>query len=142
MKKTILNLVIISFSFLLFSCGSNTPASSAESFFKYMYSGDFESAKKYATTNTKSMLTMMESFGGKDQLEDQMKGIDFNYKVIKTKIDGDKAICTMEVSKDGKTETMPVNLVNKNGKWLVDFNKEDTNKENGMDKEGMKPSEK
>lgn len=133
MKKSILKTVLLSCFLVLTACGGGEPEGATINFLESMYSGDFETAKKHATTDTKSMLTMMESFGAKDQFADKMGDADIDFKVVDTKIDGDKAVCTVKMSssKEDKDQDMPINLVNKDGKWLVDMNKE------SMDKEGM-----
>jgi len=130
MKKNILNLfVLISFTAFV-SCSSSSPGDVAESFFKKMYAGDFEAAKELATSDTKSMLTMMESFGAKDKMKDELKG-GINIEVTDTEIDGDNATCKLMISDDSgdKKEETTVKLVKEDGKWLVNMGKEDAKKE-------------
>jgi len=137
MKNLIFKSVLLSCFFLLTACNSGGPEGATINFLDNMYSGDFEAAKEYATTDTKSMLTMMESMGVKDQFADKMKETNIDFKVVETKIDGDKAVCTVKMSSDEDEEDkdMPITLVKKDGKWLVDMDKEGMNKE-GMNKEG------
>ena len=138
MKKSILKIALIFCLAIMSACGSGGPEGAAINFLESMYSGDFETARKYATTDTKSMLTMMESFGAKDQLADKMKDVDIDFKVIETKIDGDKAVCTIQMSSSAEGEEDKderINLIKKDGKWLVNMDKEGLNKE-GMNKLG------
>ena len=135
MKKSILKTVVVACFFMLTACGGGGPESATISFLEAVYSGDFETAKKHATTDTKSMLSMLESFGAKDQFADKMKEADITFKVVDSKIDGDKAVCTVKMSssQDEKDQDMPMNLVKVDGKWLVSMDKESMNKE-GLDK--------
>jgi hypothetical protein len=144
MKNAILKSIVLISCIILASCSSNSPESSALNFMKSFSNGDFETAKEYATTDTKSMLSMLESFGGKDQLEDMSLGKNSKFKITNTEINGDSAICTIQVKDaDGEVEDLPINLVKKDGEWLVDMNKEDMGKEEGMedlDKEEGNPA--
>lgn len=136
MKTQIFKTFLISCFFMLTACGGGGPEGATINFLEAMYSGDFEEAKKYATTDTKSMLTMLESFGAKDQFADKMGEADIDFKVVETKIDGDKAVCTVKMtsSQEEGDQDMPMNLVKEDGKWLVSMDKESMNKE-GMGKQ-------
>ncbi len=141
--KYVLNLCLAAILFFsLASCSNNKPETAAIRFMEAMFDGDFEKAKEYASTDTKSMLSMMESFGVKDQFEDMSD--DLSFKVIKTEIKDDRAICTLEMNEDGEKEEMPINLIKKEGEWLVDMDKEDMDKEDmnmdGLEKEDGNPS--
>ena len=136
MKTQIFKTFLISCFFMLTACGGGGPEGATINFLEAMYSGDFEEAKKYATTDTKSMLTMLESFGAKDQFADKMGEADIDFEVVETKIDGDKAVCTVKMtsSQEDSDQDMPMNLVKEDGKWLVSMDKESMNKE-GMGKQ-------
>lgn len=136
MKTQIFKTFLVSCFFMLTACGGGGPEGATINFLEAMYSGDFEEAKKYATTDTKSMLTMLESFGAKDQFADKMGEADIDFKVVETKIDGDKAVCTVKMtsSQEEGDQDMPMNLVKEDGKWLVSMDKESMNKE-GMGKQ-------
>ena len=131
MKTQIFKTFLVSCFFMLTACGGGGPEGATINFLEAMYSGDFEEAKKYATTDTKSMLTMLESFGAKDQFADKMGEADIDFKVVETKIDGDKAVCTVKMtsSQEDSDQDMPMNLVKEDGKWLVSMDKESMNKE-------------
>lgn len=130
MKNFLQPLALILF-LTISSCSGNSPENVAKSFFDNMYSGNFEAAKEYGTTDTKSMLSMMESFGAKDQFKDKMKDADVKVEVLETNVDGDAATCKLKISdsKSDKTEEVDVKLKKVDGKWLVDMKKEDTKKE-------------
>jgi len=131
MKTQILKTILVSCFFMLTACGGGGPESVTIKFLESMYSGDFKTAKEYATADTKSMLSMLESFGAKDQISEKMGEADIDFEVVETKIDGDKAVCTVKMSSDKKEgdQNMPVNLEKVDGKWLVSMDKESMNKE-------------
>ncbi|MCK0130775.1 DUF4878 domain-containing protein [Flavobacteriaceae bacterium F08102] len=133
-KKQLGRLVLVAFLLLTFSCSKNTPAAAAEAFLSHLYAGEFNEAKEFSTTDTKSVLSMMESFGAKDQMEDML--VDATFNVIETTMDGgDKATVKVQVNdNDGNEEIQSLSLVKKDGKWLVNMGKEDS------PKEGLKPS--
>ena len=125
---------------LLVSCSSSGPEQVTRNFIDSMNDGDFEEAKKYATTDTKSMLSMMESFGVKDQLADMTDSEKENLDIISTTVNGNTAICKITTGEDGEDE-MDIHLVKQDGEWLVDMDKESMNKEgmDDMDKETGNP---
>ncbi|WP_289045051.1 DUF4878 domain-containing protein [uncultured Olleya sp.] len=144
MKKPIFKTLLLACFLVLTACGGGGPEGATINFLEAIYSGDFETAKEYATTDTKSMLTMLESFGAKDQFADKMKETDIDFEVVDTKIDGDKAVCTVKMSssKEEKDQDMPINLEKQDGKWLVNMDKESMNKEGmgNQNKETGNPS--
>jgi len=134
-KRNLVQLGLMAVLFLSFSCSNNSPAAATEAFLNHLYAGEFDQAKEYATTDTKSVLSMMESIGAKDQMEDMLDDATFN--VIETTMDGDdKATVTVKVKgkKENQEETQTFNVIKKDGKWLVNMGKEDSSKE------GLKPS--
>ena len=95
--------------------------------------GDFEKAKEYATVDTRSMISMLESFGVKDQMEEMGLGTKSKFSVKNSEVSDNKATVTLEITDaDSEKEEMPIALVKKDGEWLVDMDKEDLGKENGM----------
>ncbi|QXP61608.1 DUF4878 domain-containing protein [Olleya sp. HaHaR_3_96] len=131
MKTQILKTILVSCFFMLTACGGGGPEGATIKFLESMYSGDFATAKEYATTDTKSMLSMLESFGAKDQFAEKMGEADMDFEVVETKIDGDKAVCTVKMTsgKEEGDQNMPINLEKVDGKWLVSMDKESMNKE-------------
>lgn len=55
----------------------------------------------------------------KDAMKKELEGAKF--KVVDTKIDGDKATVKIEGKKDNKTETADLKLVKEDGNWKVDL---------------------
>ncbi len=132
MKKTIFNLFLLTTLSLIVSCSGNSPESAAKAFLKKMHKADFEGAKEYATTDTKSLLTTMESFGAGDKiLDDSKEQGSLSIKVVDTQVDGDSAVCKVELSysNSDKVDNQTLKLIKKDGKWLVSMGKEDTKKE-------------
>lgn len=130
MTKHLLTSITLLCMIFLASCSSSGPEQVARKFIDSVNAGDFEEAKKYATTDTKSMLSMMESFGIKDQLADATDNEKENLEIISTTVSGDTAISKITSGEDGDDE-MDIHLIKKDGEWLVDMTKE------SMDKEGM-----
>jgi len=137
MKKIIFNLFLLASLSTVISCSSNSPESVAKIFLEKMHKADFEGAKEYATTDTKSMLTMMESFGAKDKILDESKEKgSLSINVVDTQIDEDKAVCKVELkySDEDKVEEQTLKLIKKDDKWLVNMGKEDSKKEGSKSK--------
>ncbi len=132
MKKIFFNLFLLASLGTLVACSGNSPESAAKNFLKKMHKADFEGAKEYATTDTKSMLSMLESFGARDRILDESKEQgSLNITVVDTQIDGDKAVCKVELkySDTDKVDTQTIKLIKKDDKWLVNMGKEDSKKE-------------
>jgi hypothetical protein len=132
-----MNKLLILFAALLFvfGCGgtAKTPEDVAIGFATALDKLDFKGAKAFGTESTGKILDMMEpmiaSMG--DKLKEEMgKG-----KFEKATCEGtdDKKNCKVCCDKEG-TEKEFV-LVKKDGKWLVDMNKEDMNKGQGAGEE-------
>jgi hypothetical protein len=123
MKKIILSIAAIALlAITIVSCGSkSSPKEVAVSFTKSLNSMDFEAAKKLGTPETGKMLDMLASFSSMmpDSLKEQAK----NYKIEAKdeKIDGDKATVTVTNGEKGEEK---LDLVKKDGKWLVNMSKE------------------
>ncbi len=133
--RNILFFFILTISFSIFtSCSSsNSPDQTAINFMKSFSDGDFEKAKEYATVDTRSMISMLESFGVKDQMEEMGLGTKSKFSVKNSEVSDNKATVTLEITDaDSEKEEMPIALVKKDGEWLVDMDKEDLGKENGM----------
>ena len=123
MKKLFLLFVILSV-ISVSSCGlfdksrSKNPEVVVKKFLYYMNKHDYEKAKKYCNLKTQRILDFMDQLiavSGQD-----MKAFDGNVEVIKTEVNGDKAICYYKSF--GKDQQ--VNLEKENGRWLIDLKKE------------------
>lgn len=114
-------LLIVSFAML--ACGgSDDPGKVAEKFLTHLNKQEYEEAKKLGTESTvltigmiESMSGMAESFGGSAESED------IELEMGDCEVDGDKAKCTY--TSNGEEST--INLVKKDGDWLVDMKKEE-----------------
>jgi hypothetical protein len=120
--KNLLKLAVVAIIVVAINaCGSktDTPEAVAEKFLGHLNKKEYSEAKKLGTEQTGQMIDMMESFGsaGGDQEKKDVK-IE-NMKCTPT---DDKAACTY--TSDGKEEK--IELVKKDGKWLVDMKKEGT----------------
>lgn len=124
MKKLLLSLAAMCVLALsLVSCNSNTPKASAEKFLNGLYHMNYKEAKEVATEDTKKMLEMMENFSSMmpDSNKENAKKIKINIK--DETIDGEKAVVTYTTSESEGEQK--VDLVKQNGKWLVQYNKQD-----------------
>ncbi len=122
MKKIILSIVAFAMlAIAVVSCGSKaTPKEVAVNFNKALNNLDFEGAKKLGTPETGKMLDMLASFSSMmpDSLKEQAK----KYKVEAKDevIEGDKATVTVTNGDKGEEK---ITLVKKDGKWLVNMDK-------------------
>ena len=95
---------------------SDTPDKVAEKFLNHISKKEFAEAKKLATPESATSIDMLESFskmGGDQPKETKIED-------MKCTEDGDKAVC--EYKEDG--EEKKLDLVKKEGKWLVEMKKE------------------
>lgn len=146
MRKMILAVLVISTS-LMFSCKTNSgdPKMVLSSFMEALAKKDMEAARKLATTDSKTMLDMME-MGMKNEKSTDSKKYDMaNMEFGEPKIDGDRA--TVPVKEKTSGETINYALKKENGAWKVAFDKAslmgtvtDKLSEKGMDMKGAMDS--
>lgn len=126
MKKVLFSLIAVAFATLtIVSCGSKSdPKDVAMNYLNALKKADYETAKKYSTKETVSMLEMISSFSGMvpDSIKNQAKDIKIDIKDVKE--EGDKCVVTFE-SSDKKGSEEKLNLVKTDGKWLVNMSKDD-----------------
>lgn len=142
----ILAVLVISTS-LMFSCKTNSgdPKMVLSSFMEALAKKDMEAARKLATTDSKTMLDMME-MGMKNEKSTDSKKYDMaNMEFGEPKIDGDRA--TVPVKEKTSGETINYALKKENGAWKVAFDKAslmgtvtDKLSEKGMDMKGAMDS--
>lgn len=124
MKKVFFSLVaVFALAISLVSCNSNSPKAAAEKFVNGLTHMDYEAAKSVSTEDTKKMLEMMQQLTA--MMPDSVKENAKKEKVTmgKEEVNGDKATVTYTVSSDPAEKK--VNLVKQNGKWLVQWSKND-----------------
>lgn len=133
MKKIILSAAIV-FTAVLFGCnnmGSGDPKTVLVEFMDALAKKDMTTARKLATTESKSMLDLIE-MGMKGNENKEMEKYDKSKMEIgDAKIDGDKA--TVPVKEKGSDETTNFTLKKENGAWKVAFDKASM-MQMGMDK--------
>jgi len=118
--KKLFSLVIAAIVVVAFaSCGdkANTPEKVAEKYLNHLNKKEFDEAKKIATEETGQMLDMMKSFSGVGGAQEVKEVKIENLKCETTE---DKSVC--KYTAEGKEESL--DLVKKDGKWLVDQKKE------------------
>jgi len=117
MKKLVSFAVIAMAVITMNACkNSDTPDKVAEKFLNHINKKEFAEAKKLATPESSASIDMLERFsqmGGDQPKETKIED-------MKCTEDGDKAVC--EYKEDG--EEKKLDLVKKDGKWLVEMKKE------------------
>ncbi|MCP4439091.1 MAG: DUF4878 domain-containing protein [Aureispira sp.] len=128
---------------LVFSaCGgdTSTPEATLANFLNELQDMDFAGAKKYATDDTKAVLSTLESMM-KMMPTDQMPKDEDKKTVtkenVKCKVDGDRARCV--ICMEGEVcspETAAITVIKQGGSWLVNMSKEELSKDR-LNKEDM-----
>ena len=106
------------------SCNKNSAKDVATTWLNGFYHMDYEAAKKVSTEDTKNLIATMQQLTGviPDSNKAEIKKIKITVKDVKEK--GDTAVATYTISDTpGKDQTL--NLIKKDGKWLVQFSKND-----------------
>lgn len=134
MKKILLSFsAIIIAAMMLASCSKSSPKDVANTWLTSFYHMEYEAAKKVSTEETKTFISGLQSLSG--MMSDSMKK---DAKEIKIEIKDVKEVDTLATvtyrltkagdAKDaGNDETLK--LVKKDGKWLVQFSKNDASEE-------------
>lgn len=123
MKNTIklLGGALVAAVILFTSCGGEaTPKSVAEKFVVAIEDKKFEEAEKLATPESKQVIDMLKGFS--NMMPDSAK-TKKEFEFGEEKVEGDKATVSYKVKGSDKNQT--VNLVKKDGKWLVAMSKAD-----------------
>lgn len=138
MKKVFLSIVaVFALAVTMISCSSNSPKASAEKFLNGLNHMDYEAAKSVSTDETKKMLDMMSQLTAMmpDSAKENAKKVKIN--VGKEEVNGDKATVSYTTSED--TTSRNLNLVKQNGKWLVQWSKNDNAGGEGENNANMAP---
>lgn len=123
--KKLFSLVIAAIVVIAFaSCGDkgNTPEAIATKYLNHLNKKEFDEAKKIATEETGQMLDMMKSFAGVGGAQEAKE-----VKIENMKCETTEEASVCKYTADGKEESL--NLVKKEGKWLVDQKKEGAGEE-------------
>ncbi len=119
--KTLMKIAVIFAAVIAFNAcksGGGNPEDVAKKFLDHLNKKEYAEAKKLGTENTVQFISMIESFGGAMDGEEEKE---VKVENMKCEVDGDKAHCTF--TSDGKEDKL--DLVKQEGKWLVDMKKED-----------------
>ncbi len=126
MKKIVLPvLVLFVISLTIVSCGNKSnPKDVAQKFLTALTKQDYETAKKFGTPETGKMMDMLSSFSGMmpDSIKNKAKDVKIEIKNVKET--GDK--CEVTYTNTDKPGDQTLNLVKKEGKWLVNMSKDET----------------
>ena len=103
---------------------SGSPKEVSQNFLNALTRMDYEGAKKFGTPETGKLLDMLASFSSMmpDSIKNKGKNVKVEIKDVKE--NGDKCVVTYRNSE--KEEDQPLNLVKKDGKWMVNMTKDET----------------
>jgi len=117
--KNLFKLAIIAIAVISFNAckNSDAPDKVADKFLNHLNKKEYAEAKKLATTESAASIDMVESFSkmGGEQAVKEVK-----IEGLKCKEEGEKAAC--DYTENG--EAKKLDLVKKDGKWLVEMKKE------------------
>ena len=122
--KKYFSILLAAFSLaILAGCGGNSPKAVAEKWHKALLDGDAKTANEYSTEKTAAMNALVAGMlTSKEAKEDKdIKKIS-EIKFEDGKIDGDNAV-VYATHPEAKDEKQEIKLVKKDGKWLVDMQK-------------------
>jgi hypothetical protein len=116
MKKNLLGLVVVFFAVVaLVSCkGSDGPEAVAEKYLQHIAKQEWADAKKLGTENTAQLVDMLASFGGAAEVKE------VKIEEMKCEVTEETAVCNFK----SNGEADKLDMVKKDGKWLVDQKKE------------------
>lgn len=117
MKKIINFILVAIVATAVVSCKKSGPEAVAKDFVMALDSKDYDKAKSLGTDDTKAMVDLIKSLAGMAPASDKHAKID----KMDCKVDGDKGTCTYCCTAEGAEDK--VELVQKDGKWLVDMKK-------------------
>ncbi len=126
MKKLLLSLMAFALiSVSIISCGSKSdPKAVSQNFLNALTKMDYEGAKKYGTPETGKMLDMLSSFSSMMPDSVKNKAKDVKVEIVSMKENGDN--CEVTYKNSDKDDEQKLNLVKKDGKWLVNMTKDES----------------
>ena len=117
MKKFINFILVAIVATAVVSCKKTGPESVAKDFVMALDSKDYDKAKALGTDDTKQMVDLIKSLAGMTPATNKHTKID----KMDCKVDGDKGVCSYCCTAEGADDK--VDVVLKDGKWLVDMKK-------------------
>ena len=116
-------LLIISVSFLLFTCGgsSSTPETVVEKYFEAVKNVDFDGIRSCLTKDAVVEFDSgIASLSDEDikLIKEQNAGSE-NVKILRSEINGDNAIVYFEQAHGDHSHEYPISLKKENGKWKI-----------------------
>jgi hypothetical protein len=127
MKKVVSLLLVVVAIVAFNSCKkSDTPEAVAEKYLKAMETLKFDDAKALATEESKGTIDMMAQLAtmGGEEAKKAAAEAKIEIKEMKCETKEDVSDCTCKVNNGKEEKAVPVHLVKKDGKWLVEQKKE------------------
>lgn len=124
MKKVSIVIITIFSLFLFSSCAPKKPQDVAEAFANAFHHMEFNKAKSFATAASAKQLDMIKQIALGVPNEEKEKAKKIIIVMGQGKESGDKA--TYYYTPSDTEIPQKINLVKQNGKWLVEWNKEDS----------------
>ncbi len=122
--------IVLAAALFMAACGSQAdgPKEVATKFLTHINAMEFEEAKQYGTKETNDLLDMLKGFAAMGGEQEKPEATAFTITDVKE--EGDTA--TVTYKGEGTEEAETIELVKQDGKWLVNINKEDMNKDEDM----------
>ncbi len=122
--------IVLAAALFMAACGSQAdgPKEVATKFLTHINAMEFEEAKQYGTKETNDLLDMLKGFAAMGGEQEKPEATAFTITDVKE--EGDTA--TVTYKNEGAEEAVTIELVKQDGKWLVNINKEDMNKDEDM----------
>ena len=114
--KKLLSLAVVFLAIVaLNACkSSDSPEAIAEKYLNHIAKQEWAEAKKLGTENTQQLVDMLASFGGNAEVKE------VKIEEMKCEVNGEAAVCNFK----SNGEADKLDMVKKDGKWLVDQKKE------------------
>ena len=119
---------------VLAGCGSNSPKPVAEKFLNSFWRMEYKEAKTVADSPTVQMIEMLETMSATLADSDRQNAKKISVTIKDEKMINDSNAVVTYITSEMKEEK-PLRLVKKDGKWLVNFTKND----NMMDEPEQQP---
>ena len=120
---------------VIFACnGRNKPNKVAKAFLTTLYSMEYDSAKTYCTPESYGYIEYLKLLDNFTNTTEEKPNKNINIDIIDTKVSGDNAECKYKITgiQEDENKEQTINLIKKDGKWLIDLHAENMDFNKGM----------